>query len=482
MRLIRSRRTAPKAGSNWRVSALRITRWVDGLQRSKQAQCQGAGDELPEQGRLVLYGLPCLHGRRHREAAPADVFDVTQRHRTERDLPRSRGRLGIVDVGTGSGRADADSEPADAGVPHRVLARLGPEPCDAGIGHRLVVRAHHPALAEHEPFERDRLRRRERHVEPRAVLVRAVAPAPEPNVGVRDVAREHLLEAPRAHVPAKPERRRPAPVPEARPPVLGVVLRVVPVALEVVHRRVRGAERGDACDHRCALTSSGPVPPPARPASDDWRDAASSKRGAPRDAPLLRRHPAHAPTSLPPGAALRTPASPAGPRAPRAPFGRPDSIRHPPVRRSRRCPSPRAQRCRARIPPARACHARLRLPARRSQPGARGVRQCNAGNEPLDEFRALEYGVSQQRDRDRIPGAPGIRASAELRNNSSAAENLHIGRLRWHPSKDPPNRTSAGARNPESSDGRASRGCTGRAGHRSARGAEQPREHQGGTR
>ena len=139
--------------------------------------------------------------------------------------------------------------PSGGGVVAPRLQQLRLHPVE-GCAHRLVMGAHHAALAKDEPFERDRLRRRERDVEPGAVLVRAVALAPQPDGGVRDEPREHLLETLRAHMPPKPERRRAAPVPEARAAVLGVVLRVVAVTLEVVHRRLRGAERGDGGDHR----------------------------------------------------------------------------------------------------------------------------------------------------------------------------------------------------------------------------------------
>ena len=91
-------------------------------------------------------------------------------------------------------------------------------------------------LSEEERLERDRLRGGEREVEPRPVLVLAAALAAKANAGAPHVPREHLLEARRVHVPPKAKRRRRAPVPEARPAVLRIVPRVVPVALEVVHR------------------------------------------------------------------------------------------------------------------------------------------------------------------------------------------------------------------------------------------------------
>ena len=135
---------------------------------------------------------------------------------------------------------------------------------------RIVVRSHHPALAEHEPFERDRLRRRQRDVEPRAVLVLAVSHPPQPNVGIGDVPREHLLEALRVDLAAKPERRRPVSVPGARAAVLELHRHVVPVAHEVAHPGLGGAEYGDGGDHRAGLRVRGPHvrrchPRPPRP-------------------------------------------------------------------------------------------------------------------------------------------------------------------------------------------------------------------------
>ena len=155
-----------------------------------------------------------------------------------------------------SGRDHALGANARAAPRRRLVApglqQLRFDPVE-GLAHRLVVRPYHPALAEHERFERDRLRSRERDVEPRAVLVLAVAHPTEPKTSVRDVPREHLLEALRAHVPAKAKDRRRSSMPEARSSVLGVVLRVVPVALEVMHRRLGGTEFGDTRDHRVGL-------------------------------------------------------------------------------------------------------------------------------------------------------------------------------------------------------------------------------------
>ena len=120
--------------------------------------------------------------------------------------------------------------------------------------HRLVVRAHHPRAGAprrvDERFERDGLGRREGDVHPGAVLVLAVSHPAEPEAGARHVAREQRLEALRPDRAAKPERGGELPVPGARPAVLGVAPRVVPVGLEVVHRRGRRAQPDHGRDHR----------------------------------------------------------------------------------------------------------------------------------------------------------------------------------------------------------------------------------------
>ena len=133
---------------------------------------------------------------------------------------RYRARILLVALGLpgpGHGVSQEFSKPA----PRRPvvapgLQQLRLHPVER-LAHRLVVRAHHAALAEHQRLQRHRLRRRQREIEPRAVLVLAVAPAPQPNAGVGNEAREHLLEALRAHVSAKAKRRRPATVPESSP-------------------------------------------------------------------------------------------------------------------------------------------------------------------------------------------------------------------------------------------------------------------------
>ena len=120
--------------------------------------------------------------------------------------------------------------------------------------HRLVVCAHHPRAGAprrvDERLQRDGLGRREGHVYPGAVLVRPVAHPAEPDARARHVAREQRLEALGPHRAAKPERGGELPVPGARPAVLGVAPRVVPVGLEVVHRRGRRAQPDHGRDHR----------------------------------------------------------------------------------------------------------------------------------------------------------------------------------------------------------------------------------------
>ena len=98
--------------------------------------------------------------------------------------------------------------------------------------HRIVMRPDHPPVAHHQRLERHRLGRRQGDVQPRAVVVLALAHPPEPDLRPRNPARQHILELPGQHMPLQPELLRRLPVPEARVAVLRVVLRVVPVLLE----------------------------------------------------------------------------------------------------------------------------------------------------------------------------------------------------------------------------------------------------------
>ena len=83
----------------------------------------------------------------------------------------------------------------------------------------------------------------------RPVLVLAIALPSETNIGARHVARGDALEAIRLDRPAQARQgSRPA-VPATGLAVLRVVLRVVPVHLEVVHRRGGGLQARDGGDH-----------------------------------------------------------------------------------------------------------------------------------------------------------------------------------------------------------------------------------------
>ena len=122
--------------------------------------------------------------------------------------------------------------------------------------HRLVVGLDHPFVAHDKGLERDRLRGRERDVDTRAVLVLAVPGPAETDVGAGDVAGEDGFEGLWLDVTAKGEVACCRTVPEACPAVFGVVLRVVSVLLEVVHRRGCGRDGGDGGDHdrQCSAT------------------------------------------------------------------------------------------------------------------------------------------------------------------------------------------------------------------------------------
>ena len=122
-----------------------------------------------------------------------------------------------------------------------------------GCAHRLVMRPHHPrpgaGARENQGLERYRLRCREGHVDAGPVLVRPVPEPPEPQPAPRHMTLEHLLESLRFDRSVQPERRGGLAVPAARLAVLGVVLRVVAVGLEVMHRRGGHLEAGDGRDH-----------------------------------------------------------------------------------------------------------------------------------------------------------------------------------------------------------------------------------------
>ena len=105
--------------------------------------------------------------------------------------------------------------------------------------HRLVMGSDHPPVACDQAFQGHRLRRRERDVPARTVIVFALAHPPQADPLAGYMAVQKGFEARRADVAPQAEIARRASVPEARAAVFRVVLRVVAVALVVVDRRRR---------------------------------------------------------------------------------------------------------------------------------------------------------------------------------------------------------------------------------------------------
>ena len=79
--------------------------------------------------------------------------------------------------------------------------------------HRLVMRADHPPVAMQQRRQRHRLRRRQRDVQPRTVLVLTVAHAAETDVRARHMALKDGVEALRRDMPSQPQRPRRLSVP-----------------------------------------------------------------------------------------------------------------------------------------------------------------------------------------------------------------------------------------------------------------------------
>ena len=150
------------------------------------------------------------------------------------------------------------------------LQKLGLDPVQRRPDRR-VVSAKHPAVAVEQRLQRHRLRRRQREIEPRAVLVLPVARPAEPDLRPRHVTGKNALEGPGRNVLRQTQRRRPLAVPETRPPVAGVVLRVVALRLvirdrEILDRRARRAEidqtRGHALrppEANAAVSAAAPI-------------------------------------------------------------------------------------------------------------------------------------------------------------------------------------------------------------------------------
>ena len=128
------------------------------------------------------------------------------------------------------------------------LQKLGLDPVQRRP-HRRVVGAQHLAVAVEQRLQRYRLRRRQREVEPRTVLVLPAARPAEPDLRPRHVAGKNALEKPGRDLLRQAQRRSPLAVPEARAPVPAVVLRVVALALEIRDRHGGRAEIAQARDH-----------------------------------------------------------------------------------------------------------------------------------------------------------------------------------------------------------------------------------------
>ena len=118
-----------------------------------------------------------------------------------------------------------------------------------GRPHRLVVGAEHRPVPPEQALQGNRLRGRQRQVDPGPVLVGAVAYAPQAGVGAGDVSLEDGVEPVRLHVPVEPEGGGAPAVPPAGFPVLGVAFRVISLLLEIVHRGGGGGDAGDGGDH-----------------------------------------------------------------------------------------------------------------------------------------------------------------------------------------------------------------------------------------
>ena len=129
---------------------------------------------------------------------------------------------------------------------------------------RRVVGAQNPPVAVEQRFQRYRLGRGQREVEPRPVLVLPVTGPPEAGLCAGHITAKDALECLGRHLLRKAERRRALPVPEARPALARVVLRVIALALEIRDRHRRRTEFGQARNHGSPSASSGGSPSASR--------------------------------------------------------------------------------------------------------------------------------------------------------------------------------------------------------------------------
>ena len=345
---------------------------------------------------------------RHR--APLSVFglDHVGNHRmgVERRVEVARG---VVAEGGDDGLLVAGAHHA-AGL--RILhAGLGDVPLEPGEGARdgPVVGVHDAGIAADQADERDRFGGREGEVAARPVRYLAVFPdAPETLPGpVGHMAFEHGAEDLGLDRAFEAELGRAAAGPGAGVAVLGIVLRVVAVALVVarpLRRRGDGADRGHHVRSRRRDAASRAAIPPLR-------DLPWGLAGPHPQAPVYRAAP-----KSPPGRAHRAmaahrpeaarPAGPAFRRARRSPapmgLSRPASPRAPPYRAvpPLACPAahpapvhpPSPEPCPASAVRARPAPARPRAARTARRPRALHVVELDGG----DRERAGEAEIARE--------------------------------------------------------------------------------------
>ena len=167
------------------------------------------------------------------------------------------------------GRHQTVRRNARALLGHRIvrprLQQLRLQPVERCL-HRRIVRAQNPPVAIEKRLQRDRLRRRQREVETRPVLALPVTRPAEPDIRARHMAEQNALEAPRRDMLRQAERPRRAPVPEARPALPRVVLRVVALLREILDRHRGPGEVVQVRNHASRSASrrgTGSLPPAA---------------------------------------------------------------------------------------------------------------------------------------------------------------------------------------------------------------------------